>query len=914
MAKETTEAAADRDLTPVMRQYRAAKDAHPDALLFFRLGDFYELFYEDALIASRELQLTLTSRDKTKSVPMCGVPYHSAGTYLQRLLRKGYRVAMCEQMEDPKATKAIVRREVTRVLTPGTAVDAALDASECQWLASIAATGSNATAAVGVAAIDLSTGDFRATEFSGPSAWALALDELARMRPAEVIYPQSAGPRGAGFGATSQSVRQGMLRDAVPGPDEEPTRFDISGARTEVEDWAFTADYALPLLRQQLRVHSLDGMGLEHHQAAAVAAGAIVHYLRATKQGALDHLDALRYYERNDCLELDAVSVRNLELLEPIFSSEGVQTTLFWTLDACCTPMGKRLLRSQLMRPMQSLDAIHTRLDAVGEAAADIRGREGLRRAMDGVLDLERLLGRVAMETAGPREVVALGKTVSRLPGLRSAIAEFAATNPAGRWAELAIVFDTLDDLHELIARTLVDEPPVALSDGGSIREGVDADLDAVRSLSSTGRQRIAAIEERERERTGISSLKVRFNSVFGYYLEVTKTNAKSVPADYERKQTLVNAERFTTPELKDLEVKILTAQERSSEIERRIFTELRRQILTNAARIRESSRHIAEIDLLGSFAHLAVMRGYVRPEISAGGILEFIGGRHPVVERRLEDQGAGRFIPNSLHLCAGDLTAGGPSLLLITGPNMGGKSTYLRQAALLVIMAQCGCFVPAESMKLGLVDRIYTRIGATDNVARGRSTFMVEMTETAAILNTATARSLVLLDEMGRGTATYHGLSLAWATVEQLHDTIGARTLFATHYHELTLLAERLAHLRNVRVTVRENSGGIVFLHTVEPGAASKSYGIEVARLAGLPNAVISRAREVLKVHERAESQQVRESAPATREARVQMTMFTPLSQRIVDRIEQVDIDGLTPREALQLLADLQRELKGGA
>jgi DNA mismatch repair protein MutS len=908
MAIETSEVGTDNGLTPVMRQYRAAKDAHPDALLFFRLGDFYELFYDDAIIAARELQLTLTSRDKSKSVPMCGVPFHSAGPYLQRLLRKGYRVALCEQMEDPKSTKTIVRREVTRVLTPGTAVDAALDASESQWLASIAATGSNATAAVGVAAIDLSTGEFRATEFSGATAWPLALDELARMRPAEIIFP-----RGAGFGATSQSVRQGVLRDTSAEEKEEPAQFDIAGARTEVEDWAFTEDYALPLLRQQLRVHSLDGMGLAHHAAAAVAAGAIVHYLRATKQGALEHLDTLRYYERHDCLELDAVSVRNLELVDPLFSTEGPQTTLFWTLDACCTPMGKRLLRSQLLRPMQSLDAINARLDAVGEAAADIRRREGLRRAMDGVLDLERLLGRVAMETAGPREVVALRATVARLPGLRSAVAEFAAINPTGRWAELAIAFDTLDDLHEIIARTLVDEPPVALSDGGAIREGVDAELDELRGLSSSGRQRIAAIEERERERTGISSLKVRFNSVFGYYLEVTKANAKSVPADYERKQTLVNAERFTTPELKELETKILTAQERSSEIERRIFAELRRQLLTNAARVRETSRHIAEIDLLGCFAHLAAMRGWVRPQVDSSGILEFVAARHPVVERRLEDQGAGRFVPNSLHLCADDSATDGPSLLLITGPNMGGKSTYLRQAALLVVMAQCGCFVPAERMHLGLVDRIYTRIGASDNVARGRSTFMVEMTETAAILNTATSRSLVLLDEMGRGTATYDGLSLAWATVEHLHDNIGARTLFATHYHELTLLAERLSRLKNVRVTVRENASGIVFLHTVEPGAANKSYGIEVARLAGLPNAVIDRAREVLKVHERAESQQVRESAPTSREAKVQMTMFTPLSQRIVDRIEQVDIDGLTPRDALQLLADLQRELKSG-
>jgi DNA mismatch repair protein MutS len=935
MATEVSDLGTDNGLTPVMRQYRAAKDAHPDALLFFRLGDFYELFYEDAVIASRELQLTLTSRDKSKSVPMCGVPFHSAGPYLQRLLRKGYRVALCEQMEDPKATKTIVRREVTRVLTPGTAVDAAMDASESQWLASIAALGSGSTAAVGIAAIDLSTGEFRATEFSTTSAWPLALDELARMNPAEVIFP-----RGVGFGATSQSVRQGILRDTVTEQKDESAQVDIGGARTEVEDWAFTEDYAIPLLRQQLRVHSLDGMGLAHHAAAAVAAGAIVHYLRATKQGALEHLDTLRYYERHDCLELDAVSVRNLELVDPLFSTEGPQTTLFWTLDCCCTPMGKRLLRAQLLRPMQSVTAISARLDAVGEGAADIRRREILRRSMDGVLDLERLLGRIAMETGGPREVAALSATVARLPSLLSAVADFASTSPTGRWSELAVAFDTLDDLHELIAGTLSDEPPAALSDGGVIRAGIDPELDELRGLSSSGRQRIAAIEERERERTGITSLKVRFNSVFGYYLEVTKANAKSVPADYERKQTLVNAERFTTPELKELETKILTAQERSSEIERRIFAELRRQLLTNSARIRASSRQIAEIDLLGTFAHLAALHAWVRPTMDNTGILEFINGRHPVVERRLDDQGSGRFIPNSLHLCAANsdsrekssrrpqpgemerpavaadtptLTEShSPSILLITGPNMGGKSTYLRQTALLVIMAQSGCFVPAERMHLGVVDRIYTRIGASDNVARGRSTFMVEMTETAAILNTATSRSLVLLDEMGRGTATYDGLSLAWATVEHLHDNVGARTLFATHYHELTLLAERLHLLRNVRVTVRESATGIVFLHTVERGAASKSYGIEVARLAGLPNAVIARAREVLKVHERAESQQVRESSPASREAKLQMTMFTPLSQRIVDRIEQVDVDGLTPRDALQLLAELQRELKG--
>jgi DNA mismatch repair protein MutS len=917
--------------TPVMRQYFAAKAAHPDCLMFCRIGDFYELFYEDAVIAARELQLTLTARDKAKTQPMCGVPYHSAGTYIQRLLRKGYRVGLCEQMEDPKATKTIVRREVTRVLTPGTAVDTSLEGSQSQWLASVAAVGVGAAACVGVAAIDLSTGEFRATEFGGATGWAMALDELARMRPAEVLFA-----RGAGLGGTSQSIRQGVLAaggGSQPAHDDTAVMNgapDLAGAKTEVEEWAFSEEYALPLLRQQLRVHSLDGMGLAGHGAAAVAAGVVVHYLRATKQGALEHLDTLRYYEQRDCLELDAVSVRNLELVDPLFSSEGPQTTLFWTLDACCTPMGKRLLRAQLLRPMQGLGAIHARLDAVGVAAVDLRRREALRRAMDGVLDLERLLGRVAMETAGPREVVALGATLGRLPGLLAAVTEL-GTSP-GRWTELAAGFDPLADLREMIARALVDEPPVSLSEGGAIREGVDAELDELRGLSTHGRQAIAAIEERERERTGIGSLKVRFNTVFGYYIEITRANAKAVPPDYERKQTLVNAERFTTPELKELEAKILTAQERSGEIERRIFAELRRQLLANAARVRECARQVAEIDLLGCFAHLAAMRGWVRPEVDASGVLEVVQGRHPVVERRLEEQGAGRFVPNSLSLCAGcgveviqpahdgetvmngaPKGVGGASLLLITGPNMGGKSTYLRQAALLTIMAQCGCFVPAERMRLGLVDRVYTRIGASDNVARGRSTFMVEMTETAAILNTATARSLVLLDEMGRGTATYDGLSLAWATVEHLHDRVGARTLFATHYHELTLLAERLAGLKNVRVTVKEGAGGIVFLHTVEAGAANKSYGIEVARLAGLPQAVIERARAVLKVHERAESQQVREAVPSAKQDKVQMTMFTPLSQRIVDRIETVDVDGLTPREALQLLAELQRELKEG-
>jgi DNA mismatch repair protein MutS len=932
MGNETT---SEATLTPVMRQYFAAKEQHPDCLMFCRIGDFYELFYEDAILVSRELQLTLTARDREKKQPMCGVPYHAAEVYLQKLLRLGYKIALCEQMEDPKQTKTIVRREVTRVLTPGTALDPALGAEQCNYLASVCAAGSGASQVCGLALLDLSTGEFRATEFSGANAWALLMDELGRVRPVELLYGAgllggvgaggTAGPstslplrpaqgqddkNSKGPGGVNPTLRGETAKDGAPGDSrsgktgEDAAGGGLDGIRTKtaLEEWVFTAEYAVPLVRNHFKVHSLDGMGLGGHEAAAVAAGALLHYMRQTKQGGLEHVDGLRFYERSSCLELDAVSVRNLELVEPLFSGELAQTTLFYTMDACCTPMGKRLLRASLLRPASGLREIEARLEAVGEAAGDLRRREGLRRSMDGVLDLERLLGRVALDSAGPREVMALAKTLGCLPGVVAAVRLF----EAARWRELGESVDPLEDLHEMIVRTIAEEPPVSLGDGGAIREGVDAELDELRELSRSGRQSLVAIEERERARTGIGSLKVRFNTVFGYYLEVTKANAKAVPADYERKQTLVNAERFTTPELKEYETKILTAQERSAEIERRIFAELRRQLLEAAGRMRETARKVAGIDLLGCFAHLAALRGWVRPQVEASGVLEFLQARHPVVERRLEESGGGRFVPNSVHLDAD----AGPAVLLITGPNMGGKSTYLRMAALLVVMAQMGCFVPAERMRLGLVDRIYTRIGASDNVARGRSTFMVEMTETAAILNTATNRSLVLLDEMGRGTATYDGLSLAWATVEHLHDRIGARTLFATHYHELTLLAERLQRLTNLRVTVKETAGGIVFLHTVEPGPASKSYGIDVAKLAGLPAGVIARAREVLKVHERAETQQVREASPAA--VQMQMTMFTPLSQRIVDRLAETDVDGLTPREALNLLAELQRELKG--
>ncbi len=875
-----------------MRQWAAAKRENPDALLFFRMGDFYELFYDDATVASRELQLTLTARDRERQVPMCGVPYHAVEQYLSKLLRRGYRIALCDQMEDPKLAKKIVRREVTRVLTPGTALDAGLGQERNNFLAALLETEIRAhpsdknkdVARVGhtdkvcaIALLDVSTGDFRAAEFRGEKARAQAVEELLLAAPSEVLLAASA---------------------------ELPAQLDRIAARTRVDDWVWTAEFAIPLVERQLNVRSLEGFGLTGHEAAAIAAGAALHYVRSTQKNEALHIDGLKFEEHSTALELDQVTVRNLELVEPLFAGQDDRATLFHTLDACLTPMGKRLLRATILRPLNDAAQIAARFEAVAEAHGDLLKREEIRRAFSGILDLERLLARLSLDSAGPRDVRALAASLSPLPALKNALDAMAAP----LWRAIGARLDTLDDTTIEIERTLVTEPPLTLADGGAIASGVDAELDDLRTVSSSGRQAIAAIEERERHRTGIGSLKVRYNSVFGYYIEVTKANLALVPADYERKQTLVNAERFTTPELKEYERKILTAHDRCIEIEKRIFAELRRSVLANAGRIRRSSAAVAEADLLASFAHLAALRHYTRPQLADEPVLEAVAARHPVIEQWMEetrqDRFMGRFIANDLYLSATD---NGPGLLLITGPNMGGKSTYLRQAAMLVLMAQMGSFVPAGSLRLGLVDRIYTRIGASDNVARGRSTFMVEMTETATILNTATKRSLILLDEMGRGTATFDGLSLAWATVEYLHAEVGARTLFATHYHELTMLAEKLPRVRNLRVGVKENAGGIVFLHNIEPGAANKSYGIEVARLAGLPTAVIERARHVLRQHEKQERQSVQvETAPEP----MQMTIFTPLSQRIVDRIEATDVNSLTPLQALNLLEELKQEL----
>ena len=622
-------------LTPAMRQYRAAKQEYPDALLFFRMGDFYELFFEDAVVASRELQLTLTARDKARSVPMCGVPYHAVEGYLQRLLRRGFRVAICEQMEDPKLAKGVVKREVTRVVTPGTSVDPALGSGESCWLAAVSATSVREGLCVGVAMVDLSTGEFRATEFSGREAWAQAVDELGRLRPVELLYSQSLFEAEARRSVSSQL----KLESGESSAREAPMQ-GLEGIRTKtaIESWVFHTEHAVPLLQAQFRVHSLDGMGFAGRNSAVTAAGVVLEYLKRTKQGALEHLDGLRFYERSTCLELDAVTVRNLELVDPLFSGEDSQTTLLWAMDACLTPMGKRLLRAMLLRPGKSVTELRGRYDAIEEAVGDLRKRAELRRSLEGLLDLERLLGRVAVDSAGPRDLVSLARSLARLPAVARATGEFGAA----LWRKLLQEFDTLDDLEAQIMRTLIEEPPLSINDAGALRAGVSPELDELRELGQNGRQAVAAIEERERARTGIGSLKVRFNNVFGYYLEVTKANARAVPSDYERKQTLVNAERFTTPELKELETKILHAQERCAEIERRLFGELRAVVLGAAGRLRATARRVAEIDLTGTYAEQAVRFGWVRPVVEESGMLEIAHGRHPVVERRMEESGVG--------------------------------------------------------------------------------------------------------------------------------------------------------------------------------------------------------------------------------------------------------------------------------
>lgn len=907
--------------SPLMQQYHAIKTRYPHALLLFRLGDFYELFYEDAILASRELQITLTSRNREKGqpIPMCGVPYHSADGYIARLIRGGFKVAICDQMELPGPGKKLVRREVVRVITPGTATDlSVLDARENNYLAAVAKHSSGAR--VGLAFVDLSTGEFQSTEFSGAGAEDALQDELQILHPRETLLPKP------------QQLFETSRTSELDG---------TGGVETRLEDWIFQRDYAERVLREQFGVAELTGFGIDEHPYALAAAGAIVHYLRenaargadgsigaetgagTSSVEALKHLDRVRYYEQRDTLVLDPVSVRNLELITPIFTEENSRsgpTTLVGALDTAVTGMGARLLRAWILRPLIDREAIEARLEAVAHFVQQTVVRGEIRKELRGIQDLERLTSRIALGLASPRELVALRKSLAQLPVLKN----FLTPPPIGGSALLRHLhgeIDELTDVRERLERSIADEPPALPTDPGMIRSGYHGELDELRNLSQHSKQIIAAMEERERKRTGIASLKIRFNQIFGYHIEISKANLHLAPADYVRTQTLVNAERFTSTELKEYERKILAADERIIEIERQLFIAVRSSVAAQAARLRRTAAAIAQLDVLAALAKLAADRGYTKPEFNATGELLIVGGRHPVIEELLRQRGE-RFVPNDL--C---FDPERQQLLLITGPNMGGKSTYLRQAALIVLMAQMGSFVPARQAKLPVTDRIFTRIGASDNLARGRSTFLVEMSEVAVILHHGTPSSLVLLDEVGRGTATFDGLSIAWAVVEHLQKHTRSRTLFATHYHELTELADLLTGVQNVHVSVRETPSEIVFLRRVEPGSADKSYGIEVARLAGLPRSVIERAREVLKKHEQSEhelSETLSPGAadvagansanaaghPAGRRNGHQEVLFTALDRAVLDKLRDADLDQLKPLDALNLLAELKKQI----
>ncbi|MFL6334807.1 MAG: DNA mismatch repair protein MutS [Pyrinomonadaceae bacterium] len=925
-------------LTPMLRQYQELKRQHPGALLFFRLGDFYELFFEDAITGARELEITLTARHKERGqpVPMCGVPHHAVANHVARLIRKGYRVAICEQTEDPSRAKKLVRREVVRVITPGTAIDPHLvESKESVYLAALCGAGDT----YGAAFLDLSTGDFRATEVSGPDAWARIRSDIESYAPRELLFPRSLAPLVKDAYDGGRSHASPLPLEALPQDvDDDATVARIMPAEhaamrseglplTPLEDWLWEPTSCASLLLEQFGARTLEGYGLGGKVAAVSAAGACLRYARETQRAAAAHVTDIGFFETHDHLVIDSVTCRNLELVESQGGGRGA--SLLNVLDATVTGMGARLLRSWMLRPSVKRGEIEARLAAVEDLHRSQMRRDRARTLLKDVSDLERLTGRINMGTATPRDLVALRRSLNQVPAIRQALSDAQASL-------LQVVVENADELHDVrehIGRALSDDPPVNFSEGGVVREGFDAELDELRSISRDAKQTIAAIESRERARSGINSLRVRFNNVFGYFIEVSKAVAARVPQDYERRQTLANAERYTTPELKEWEQKVLGAEGRILEIETRIFGEVRAQVARETRRLQTTARALSVLDVLASLAEIAARRRYQKPELHDGDELEIRSGRHPVIEAI----GDTTFVPNDLYM-----NGSTERLLIITGPNMGGKSTLLRQTALICLLAQMGSFVPAERARLPLLDRIWTRVGASDDLSRGRSTFMVEMTETAAILHNATPRSLVLLDEIGRGTATFDGLSIAWAVAEHLHDSPehSAKTLFATHYHELTELAERLPGAQNYQIRVTEREGEVIFLYKIDRGRASKSYGIEVARLAGLPPAVLARAREVLTKLERYELDVFAEEGNAAagaaeavplpaengsngrdalgraasragrRALAAQITLFDSVNQTLLDELRGVDVETLTGDEARQLLLGLKNRI----
>ncbi len=868
--------------TPLMRQWRDAKSRHSDAIIFFRVGDFYEMFYEDAEEGSKLLGLTLTSRNNggASNVPLAGIPAKARDEYLQRLVRLGRRVAICEQVEDPAEAKDIVRREVVETVTPGAITsDTLLDERRNNWLVAVLDPGS--AESVALAAADISTGEFLGTRVPAERLEA----ELARFEPSEVLLPrarESAPPEGA---------------------------WPIEGVSiTYRPDWLFDPELAADELRRHYSLHSLDGLGIQEGDAPLLGAlGALLSYIGEVQPTSAKGLRRPQIERPGEAMALDAMTRRNLELLEPLRSdaARGAAATLIDVVDETVTAMGGRLLRRWLLRPLVAPDEIWRRQEAVTELVeGPSLGRE-LRAELKQVRDLERLAGKVGAGRVAPRELAALASSLSRIPPVVAALD--GATSE--RLRSLADGLDPLDDVHATISAALADDPPATLADGGVIRTGHDAELDDLRDARDGARDFIASLQQGERERTGISSLKVGFNRVFGYYIEVTKTNIDRVPEHYRRKQTLANSERYVTEELNEWEAKVLGAEERIGELEARLFGELRREVAAAVPRLLETAARVAALDVLAGFARLAERRGYIRPEVHTGYEMEIRDGRHPVVETMMPRE---EFIPNDVVL---DDDA---RVMILTGPNMAGKSTLLRQVGLIQLLAQVGAFVPASSARLPVCDRIFTRVGASDDLVRGQSTFMVEMSETASILHNATDRSLVLLDEIGRGTATYDGVSIAWAVTEHLHEKTRAKTIFATHYHELTQLADQLPALVNANVAVKETGEDIVFLRRLEPGGADRSYGIQVGRLAGLPAAVVGRAREILAELEGTHSQHGvglgRSGArrPSSTPPPDQLSFFGATESPVVRKLKDLDLDTMTPIAALNCLEELKREAKG--
>jgi DNA mismatch repair protein MutS len=859
--------------TPLMQQYREIKARHQDAILFFRMGDFYEMFYEDAEVASRVLGLTLTARHNggASEVPLAGVPVKAVNEYLRRLVRHGFRVAICEQVEDPRAAKGIVRREVIETITPGAAfADDLLDGARNNFLCALTVRNGQA----GLAAADLSTGELRLVIV--PLADLDAV--LARFSPTEIVVPRGARPSFAG-----------ALSGGRTGTREEDALV------TEREPWEFDAELARPELARQFGVHSLEGFGIgASDELAVAAAGALLRYLHELQPGGVPHLARPIVERAGATMPVDEMTRRNLELVESI-RGRDVAGTLLGVLDRTVTPMGARLLRHWLLTPLVDRAAIEARLEAVAALAADLIARQALREALDGVRDVERLASKTAAGRATPRELGALGASLGRLPAVEAALHR---VKRGGVLADVLARWDACADLAREVTRTLVERPPASIGDEPAVRPGVDGELDDLRAIRDGGRDGIAGIQMRERERTGIASLKVGYNKVFGYYIEVTNANAHLVPEDYQRRQTLSGAERYVTPQLKEFEERVLTAAERIEVRERTLFEALRERVGRAIFRLQSAAALLAQLDVLAALAEVAERDGYTRPEMTDEFGLEISAGRHPVVERMMPRD---KFIPNDVTLTED------ARLIVLTGPNMAGKSTILRQVGLIVLLAQMGSFVPAQRARIGVVDRLFTRVGASDNLVRGQSTFMVEMAETSAIIHTATRRSLVLLDEIGRGTSTYDGVSIAWAVSEHLHNVVGCKTIFATHYHELTQLADELDAVRNYTVEVREIGDEVLFLHRLRPGGADRSYGIEVGRLAGLPSAVLARAREILRSLEGGHLVTSRASVERPTSADQQLALFLPgVPSPVITRLRTLDTNAMTPLEALQELAEL--------